>query len=113
LAFARRKPMNRYPAKIISVGYKDLLFDVYLGFHVSITICARLYGIEIFAERAMLVIQFIEDWFDKHKSVVIEYNWFGGDQDMRGVWAVTVIDPVLTETLNEALVNQGLAKLVK
>jgi len=107
--------MNRYPAKIISVGHKDLLFDVYLGFHASITIDARLSGIEIFAERARDVIQFLEDWFDKHKSVVIEYDRFGGDQDMLGVWAVTVMcnDPTFTETLNEALVNRGLAKLTE
>ena len=104
--------MNRYSAKIISVDSKDLLFDVYLGFDVSITIDARLSGIEILAEQTENAKRFIKDWFDRYEFVIIEYDRFEEDQDTPGVWPVTVMcnDPLFTKTLNETLVDQGLAR---
>ena len=98
--------------KIISVDYDlSLILKVYLGFNVETTVRAKLHGVRALPARAYVVQElrpFVENWA-RGQTIVAEVC---SSQDIYGHWPVILTrnDPTFSHTLNEALVDYGLAE---
>jgi hypothetical protein len=96
--------------KIISMNYDlSLMLKVYLGFNVEITVQAKLHGVRAVTARAQELPPFVENWA-RGRTIVAEVC---SSQDAHGLWPVVLMskDPTFTTpTLNEALVDYGLAE---